>query len=406
MKIQQQFTGTFIACAVLSALSHPVSAQEWQEVLSQSDAWADVNLRYESVEQDNSLADASALTLRTRLGFQTGTLNGFSFTAEVEDSRIVLGQGDYTVGPTGYNLGEYSVIADPETTEVDQAFVQYKKDKLTLKAGRQVIALDNHRFIGHVGWRQDRQTFDGVSTHYALNDKVELFYAYLNQRNRIFAEAADIDSSDHLIHASVSTAVGKFSGYAYLLEVDNQTENSLDTYGLRYSGAYTSDSLAWQYGAELATQSSQTGEGESGADFDATYFNGFLAAKVSGITAKINYEVLGSDKGEYGFATPLATLHKFNGWTDQFLTTPAQGLVDTTFSLSGGAVGGKWLLAYHNFNADEPTEGVDDLGSEIDIQYTTRVMQSLNVGVKYGHYMAKDSKVDADKFWLWVGTRF
>jgi hypothetical protein len=34
----------------------------------------------------------------------------------MEDNRIVLGQGNYTVGPTGYNSGIYSVIADPEFT--------------------------------------------------------------------------------------------------------------------------------------------------------------------------------------------------------------------------------------------------------------------------------------------------
>ena len=134
--------------------------------------------------------------------------------------------------------------------------------------------------------------------------------------------------------------------------------------------------------------------------------NAYLAATVSGITAKIDHEVLGSDDGAYGFSTPLATLHKFNGWTDQFLSTPAQGLVDTTFSLSGKLGKGKWLLAYHNFSADESTEGVDDLGSEINVQYTAKVMEHFNFGIKYGHYTAEDIKVDADKLWVWVGTKF
>lgn len=121
MKNQKRFTLALVSTAVLSSLSLSAMADEdWYDVLSNSKAWADLNLRYEGVDQDNALDDASALTLRTRLGFQTGSLNGFSFTAEVEDSRIVMGQGDYTVGPTGYNVGEYSVIADPETTEVDK----------------------------------------------------------------------------------------------------------------------------------------------------------------------------------------------------------------------------------------------------------------------------------------------
>ena len=407
MKNQKRFTLALVSTAVLSSLSVSAMADEdWYDILSNSKAWADLNLRYEGVDQDNALDDASALTLRTRLGFQTGSLNGFSFTAEVEDSRIVMGQGDYTVGPTSYNVGEYSVIADPETTEVDQAFLQYKNEGLTLKAGRQVIALDNHRFIGHVGWRQDRQTFDGVSAKYVVSENVDVFYAYLNQRNRIFAEAADFDSKDHLINANFKTKMGKFTAYAYLLEVDNDTANGLDTYGIRYSGSYKTQSVGWGYGAEYASQTSESGSGDTATEYDANYLNAYLAATVSGITAKIDHEVLGSDDGAYGFSTPLATLHKFNGWTDQFLATPAQGLVDTTFSLSGKLGKGKWLLAYHNFSADESTEGVDDLGSEINVQYTAKVMEHFNFGIKYGHYTAEDIKVDADKLWVWVGTKF
>lgn len=397
---------TALATSMLASFSLPVFAQSWHDVLSDSSAWADVNLRYESVDQDNALDDANALTLRTRLGFTSGTLNGFSFTAEVEDSRIVLGQGDYTVGPTGYNVGEYSVIADPETTEVDQAFVQYKNDALTLKAGRQVIALDNHRFVGHVGWRQDRQTFDGVTATYALNENVNFFYGYLSQRNRIFAEAADLDAKDHLFNVSMKTSVGKFTAYGYLLEVDNDTDNALDTFGIRYSGSMKGDGINWAYGAEFATQSSESGSGDTATDYDATYINANIAATVSGITAKLDYELLGSDDGAYGFSTPLATLHKFNGWTDQFLGTPSQGLQDITVSLSGKLGGGKWLLAYHDFSADESTADVDDLGSEIDLQYVTKVMSKVTLGVKYGSYSAGDIKVDANKLWVWVGTRF
>lgn len=404
--VQKRFAHAALTSAMLACFSAPSTAQSWHDVLSEASAWADLNLRYESVDQDNALDDASALTLRTRLGFKSGTLNGFSFTAEVEDSRIVMGQGDYTVGPTGYNLGEYSVIADPETTEVDQAFIQYKNEKLTLKGGRQVIALDNHRFVGHVGWRQDRQTFDGVTATYALNEKVNFFYGYLTQRNRIFAEAADFDSKDHLFNASFKTAVGKFTAYGYLLEIDNDTDNALDTYGIRYNGSMKGETVNWAYGAEFATQSSESGSGDTATDYDASYINANLAATFSGITAKIDYELLGSDDGAYGFATPLATLHKFNGWTDQFLGTPAQGLQDITFSVSGKLAGGKWLLAYHDFSADEATAEVDDLGSEINVQYVTKVIDNVTLAVKYGSYSAGDTKVDANKLWMWASTRF
>ncbi|MFC6804647.1 hypothetical protein ACFQE2_02705 [Methylophaga thalassica] len=42
-------------------------------------------LRYESVEQDNALKDADAVTLRTTLGYKTGDFHGFGAFLELED---------------------------------------------------------------------------------------------------------------------------------------------------------------------------------------------------------------------------------------------------------------------------------------------------------------------------------
>ena len=392
----------WLSLSILSVLAGHSQASEFFDALAEGSASASMNLRYESVSQDNALADADALTLRTFLGLTSGSYKGFSVTAEVEDSRIVMGQGDYTVGPTGYNVGQYSVIADPETTELDQAFVQYQGENFVVKAGRQVIALDSHRFVGHVGWRQDRQTFDGVSVKSQLTDDISAFYAYVNQRNRIFAEAADMDSKDHLLNISYQAPIGKFTGYAYLLEVDNNTNNSLDTYGIRYAGGITRGEVKYSVTAEYASQSSEA----AGADFDASYWLLEGGITVSGITAKVGYEVLGSDDGNYGFATPLATLHKFNGWADQFLATPSQGLEDAYASVSSALAGGKASIIYHQFDAEHSTDGISDLGSEIDLVYTIKVYDNLTLGLKYATYSAGDIKVDTDKLWAWVSASF
>ena len=400
MKLTAMYPRTLLAVALTGVFS-PAMAADWYDAMKETTATAASNLRYEGVQQDNALADADALTLRTMVGITSGSYKGFSFTAEMEDVRIALGQGDYSVPPAGYQAGEYSVIADPETTELHQGFVQYKNEGLTIKGGRQIIALDGHRFVGHVGWRQDWQTFDGVTAKYTSGN-MSAFYGYVTQRNRIFAEAADLDSKDHLLNLSYSSDIGKFTAYAYLLEVDNGIDNGLDTYGISYAGSTTTDSVKWIYNAEYATQTSDT----PAASYDADYYMLEGGAVVSGITAKVTYEVLGSDNGMYGFSTPLATLHKFNGWTDQFLATPAQGLEDLAYTVSGGLAGGKWLAAYHAFDANEATEGVSDLGSEINVQYVTKVAEHFTLGLKYGTYSAGDIKVDTDKVWVWIGAKF
>ena len=398
----QKFALLPVAVALASVTSSALAEDSIAQALKDGKVYGNLNLRYEAVEQDNALQDASALTLRTRLGFTTGNAGGFSATIEMEDNRIVMGQGDYSVPPTGYKTGIYSVIADPEHTELDQGFVQYQKDKVTVKVGRQVITHDKHRFIGHVGWRQDRQTYDAATLIYAVSDKLKLDYSYITQRNRIFAEAADIKSKDHLLHGTYQTQYGTLAAYSYLLEVDNTVDNALDTYGARFSGTNKSGDTALHYHVEYAAQSSTSGD----SDFDADYLFLEVGATLSGITAKVGYEVLGSDKGAYGFQTPLATLHAFNGWTDQFLSTPAQGLVDVAFSVSGSVLGGKWLAVYHDFEADDASQAVDDLGSEVNLQYTKKLNDTYSMGVKYAAYSGESSRVDTDKAWAWFTVAF
>lgn len=398
-------TGLLAAFATMASLSAPtvVQAGGITEAIMSGKASADFRLRYEAVDQENlAVSDADALTLRSRLGYTTAVYEGFSAMVEFEDSRIVGGVDDYTVGPTGFKVGEYSVIADPETTELDQAFIQYKNDTATVKLGRQVVTLDNHRFVGHVGWRQDRQTFDAFTVALTPMDKLGIFYGYLDQRNRIFAEDADLNSKDHLINVSYQTPIGKLTGYAYLLEVDDNTPvaatDDLDTFGVRLVGS----AGGFLYTLEYADQEAEGGP----TDFDAEYYLVEGGYNAGFATFKIGYEVLGSDDSLYGFQTPLATGHAFNGWSDQFLVTPATGLEDTYVSVSGKLAGGKWAVIYHEFEADDDTPTVDDLGDEFNLVYSRKFGENYSAGVKYASYSADDFSVDTDKLWIWVGASF
>lgn len=385
----------------LTALILLASTSVSSNANSETDAKAsiDLNLRYEAVDQDNASKDASALTLRTRLNYTSASYNDFTAVIEFEDSRQIAGVNDYndTVG----NNTEYSVIADPETTELDQAFVQYKKDGVTAKIGRQVITLDNHRYVGHVGWRQDRQTFDAATITYAALDNIKMSYSYINKRNRIFSDEKNFDSKDHLLNITYKTSYGKLTAYSYLLEIDEGTANSLDTFGVSFNGKKDK----FSYSAEFAAQDSEHGS----TDYSASYMAIQGGYSFDTLTLKLGAEVLGSDEAMYGFSTPLATLHKFNGWADQFLNTPKEGLVDLYASISGKAFGGGWTVTFHDYSADESTDTVDDLGSEINAVYTKKFAQNYSAGIKYAAYSAGDSaagKVDTDKFWLWVGAKF
>jgi hypothetical protein len=356
----------------------------------------DLRLRYESVTQDNALEDANALTLRTKANFKTNAYSGFYGFVELENSVALIEDYNSTQnGETGY-----SVIADPATTELDQAYIGYSQDKVSVKLGRQVITMDNHRFVGHVGWRNDKQTFDALSATYNASEKLKLSAAYITKRNRIFADAADIDSSDILLNAALKTEFGTVTGYGYLLETDNGTDNALNTFGARLVGAKSDIS----YIVEFATQTNES----AGMEYDTSYMLGEVGTKFGGVSVKAGYESLGSDDGAVGFATPLATLHKFNGWSDQFLGTPAVGLNDVYATVAGKAGSGKWSATFHSYAADEASATIDDLGTELNVIYTTKI-SDFPVGIKYAMYTAGDQdagKVDTDKLWIWTGYTF
>jgi len=385
------------------AFAESATSNSIAEALLKGKTDINLNLRYETVDQDNAKKDADALTLRTRLTYATGDVAGFSSLIEFEDSRTVLGIDDYN-NTLGKNT-DYSVIADPETTELDQFLLQYQQESLAIKVGRQLITMDNHRFVGRVGWRQDRQTFDGVTFFYQPIKDLTLDYGYITKRNRIFAEAKDIDSSDHLLNAAYQTTLGKVSAYGYLLEVDNDTENGLDTFGIRFNGGTSLGEQKISYQLEYAQQDADN----AATSYSADYLLAEISSTFSGIDMKVGYELLGSDNGNYGFSTPLATLHKFNGWSDQFLNTPKEGLSDLYASVGGKIPGGKWAVIYHKFDADESSITVDDLGSEINAVYSKSFTKNYTAGIKLAAYTAGDStagKVDTNKVWLWLNAMF
>ena len=396
-----KFALSLVTAAILSVPSAFAADSDLASAITDGKLSANLNLRYEAVEQNNTLKDADALTLRTRVNYTTGAYKGFSAAVELENTTALV--DDYN-DAIGEGAG-YSVIADPEHTELDQAYIAYKGDKLSGKIGRQVITMDNHRFVGHVGWRQDRQTFDALTLGYQLNEATKVSYAYLAKRNRIFSDEKDVDAQDHLLNISHKTSAGTITGYAYLLEEDKTGGAEINTLGVKYAGASTIKERKVTYSAEFARQDNDT------ADKSANYFAVEAGTTVANLNVKVGYELLGSDNGEYGFATPLATLHAFNGWADQFLGTPAQGLQDIYVSVGGKLAGGSWKIIAHDFSADDSTNAIDDLGSEIDAVYAKAINKTFKAGIKYAAYNASDynddvKKVDTDKLWVWLEAKF
>jgi len=384
-------------------------------------------LRFEYVDQDgvDAITEPSyAPTIRTRFGYTTAPLYGFQAMLEGENVAAIGSEDNYNAAGSN-GTGYKPVVADPPTTELNQAWLAYSNTNwITSKFGRQRITLDNHRFIGDVGWRQNMQTYDAVTAESKPFNQLSLYYGYLWQVQRVFGDVdnlpavnRDFDSRSHLFNVAYSPfSIGRFVGYSYLLDLQNAAgpNQSCATYGGYFAGnAPLGENASLGYRAEGAFQ---TDYADTTQEYQAEYYNFELSGTVDRYSIGGGYEVLGTDSndnaaGSVGFRTPLATLHAFNGWADVFLATPAQGLRDLYgFAQVNLPLQVPLRAIYHKYDADS---GGADFGQEINLQATRKFGKYWTALVKYAYYDGKEAfgaaattQFDLHKFWAQVEFNF
>ncbi|MCF6319505.1 MAG: alginate export family protein [Proteobacteria bacterium] len=370
--------------------------------ISQGDADISFRYRYEFVDQYGFNKDANAPTLRTRLNYKTKAYNGFSFFIEADNITEVF-DDNYNAG-AGNSPGntQYPVVADPQGTEINQVWFNYAfNENAGIKVGRQRINLDNQRFVGGVGWRQNEQTYDAVSGSFDISGS-KLFISYVDNVNRIFGEdvaAGDHDNSTILANWSNNFAnFGKLSVYYYDINNKDVAAFSTSTFGAKLSGNIEK----FNYGIEFA---SQNGAYNNPVNYTANYYRLDAGYKLNKATLYAGYEVLEGDAKNTGsmFRTPLATLHAFNGWADKFLGTPQEGLQDLFIGAKGKINGYKWNALYHDFSAQDSGR---DFGSEFNISIAHKVNKHVSLLLKGAFYKADTYGTDTSKVWFMVTSNF
>ena len=386
--------GSIAALALYVAAAPGLLADDSKDG-NKGDYWLDFRMRVETAEDTSPAQDASALTLRSILGYETKNFSGFTFL--VEGENILALDEDYNSTVNG--LTQFSVIADPEDTQINRLQLSYTNIPGTkLILGRQRIVFDNARFIGNVIWRQNEQTFDSFRIVNTSLPDTTINFAYLEKVRRIFGTDSPngtTNMSSPLFNVNYRGFENhQVSGYAYLLEFDDQPGASHMTLGARLTGDNKLGELPLKYVLELASQSDYA---DGLATNDANYLAASINTRVRRVGFGVGYEKLGGD-GVYAFQTPLATAHAFNGWADRFLTTPVNGLIDTYASVSGQVAGVKLKAIYHQFDSDA---GGLDYGSEIDFLATKKFSDQISVGLKYADYFADDFSVDGSRLAIW-----
>lgn len=326
-------------------------------------------LRAEAGESSADIDGSSAvLSLRNRFGFEA-TAPWISFLAEGEHTWILSNSDDYSPFPGGTR----TTIADADSFDLNRLQVTLggKDFPAQLTLGRQMIAYDDQRFVGSVGWRQNDQTFDAATIQYRPVDSLTLDYAYIDQVNRIFgsnAPRADLErwhSDSHLFHAEWKPASGHtLTGFLHHLDFENAPRFSSDTFGLEWRGTVDADLAGWKPSWVL-TAAHQRDAANNPTDYAACYFRARADFARAGWKISPGYEHLGSDDGREAFQFPLGTNHAFNGYADAFLTTPVNGLRDLHLILETPAdpLGCTHRLAVHHFDSDNNSQS---LGEEID----------------------------------------
>ena len=367
----------------------------------------DSRVRYEYGDQ-SGLRESNAGTWRNRIGIQTREFSGFSLFAEYEGT-LTVDRGSYN-DATGRQPGGRTVIADPESHELNQLYGSYTTGDgaWAFKAGRQGINLDGQRFVGTVAWRQNMQTYDAASVTIKPIDELQVYYGYVWQVNRIFGSEVetpaltDFVGNSHLVNAQYTgLPIGKLTTYAYFLDLHNEAGDifSSNTFGFSLAGKLLDTDIGY-YG-EYAYQ---TDAFDSPLDYGAHYGHGSLSSTlIEGLTGTIGLEYLGADNG-VGFRTPLATLHKFNGFADRFLVTPGTGLTDlygsVAFKLPFG-IGTS--LGYHHFWDDDFGAS---LGNEVDVVLKKEVWKGAVLLAKGAFFQGESGQPDVTRATVEVNYKF
>jgi hypothetical protein len=389
-----------VCTALVSAEAHAQWIAPARNAVRESKPIIDIRVRTESVDQAGMAHDATANTLRGRFGFETGRAWNTSFLAEAD---LLWNYGD-NFNSTVNGHSAWPIVADPETHEINRfQLTNASIPGTTLVLGRQRLVLDDQRFVANVGWRQNEQTFDAVRVTNRSITNLTIDVAYLGRINRVFGRESPVghyEGDNYVANVAYQLPLGKLTGFAYLLDFEEAPTDSSQTLGVRFAGERMLRKVKVAYSTSWASQ-------EDREHNPLDYSDDFYAAEVIGTVRQwsvgAGIEVLQGD-GVKGFSTPLATLHKFQGWADKFLTTPPNGIDDryVTLGYSTRGVGMLDTLTatamYHLFEAER---GALDYGSELNFQIQGK-WRRFNGTLKYADYDAKRFATDTKKFWAQV----
>ena len=392
-----------VAGAFALTLSAPVAqaqpaASGLREMVANGTTSLRVRYRLEHVDQADFDEQALASTALGRWTWNSARSDAWSFGLEA-DYVFVAGIEDFNSTTNGKT--QFPIIADLDGGDLNQAFLKYAGEGVTVTAGRQRINLGAQRFVGGAAFRQNEQTYDALRVQLSRGDAM-LDYSYVNNINRIFGPGDGLQPGDwygdtHLLRGSLRPAPDQeFVAFAYLFDLgnDNGPPNSNASYGISYRGEF-------DFATVDVILSRQSEWAENPVTYDAPLYTFRSDFPLGGETVlTLGFELLGSDDGRRAVRTPSATMHGRQGWTDKFLIAPPDGVRDAWFSVAGNLGHARLIGVYHDFSAHE---GGRSYGSEIGFDVTYTLPNRVGLEFKFAKYDADGHDTDTTKVWFMVG---
>ncbi|WP_390591448.1 hypothetical protein [Simiduia litorea] len=348
--------------------------------------------------------DARAASLLLRLDVRSHWRDDLSTLLEVD--TVALGWEDEF--SNGENFNGKPVIPDVGGIDLNQALVRYSaSNRLQLSIGREAVNLGNERFVGTNSFWQNEQTLDMAGFNVDFASASNVSYRYVANANRISGDAAGkyLSPSDSNFEQNNGLRPAQFLGnhnhnthllfaefkewdysrlQAYYLNIDIEEASALsnEALGLRYEFKGRLHKLRSLAHAEYAFQERpETNKGNLIHYYNIGAGFGYQSSEIS-----LNIETLGEKYGT-SFVTPLASLHDFNGWSDQFLITPKGGLRDYSMQYIWRKNPWKIDTRYHKFKADDNSTSY---GREFDVDLSMNISGDSTLLLRYADFIADD----------------
>jgi hypothetical protein len=342
--------------------------------------------RYNRIEESNYPEVSTGGTVRAVAGWRSAPYRGLRLAVEAIHADHI-GRKEFNDDPGLLFSSPFPLLPDPRHTGVNQAYVEYAGvEGPRLRAGRQVVRLDNQRWASDNDFRQIPQLFDGVSFAHAPFDNTEVSAGQFWRVRNTSGTTASLKLST--LRAAWNPAPGHSLSVFAVLHDQAQNgaftgfaDNSYRVLGAKADGAVTGlRAIDILYTAEYAQQRPYA-DGDTRVRAD--YWRLGAGVGSAAWTARYDYEVKGSNNGMYGLQMPLTDFYGFNGWTLHFFNTPRQGLRDQWLTLRYSIAPFTLYGETHRFRSDYA--GID-FGREHDLGVTYAFGESCVLRLQHARY--------------------